>query len=398
VGSPRTSVLVVAGPGEHPDGCREATERHADRLELSLSWREADDEPTLISLLRGVDAHDAVVLASGSLADADPVAAVVCDLDRPVVHVEAGPITHREVVHEACDRVIHGRRRRSFTDALSHLVAEHLRPSATIAYGEHPAQVGDLRLPDRAPDGSAPAPVVVLLHGGYWLDPYERDLMGRLAVALTDTGWATWNVEYRRRGPSGGGWPETLEDACTALDAVADLTSDHPVDHDRVVLVGHSAGAQLALYAATRASAPPDAPGRVPRVSPIGVVSLAGVLDLAAGAADDLADGAVEALIGPLDEHPDRYEVASPIRRLPCGLPLLAVHGPDDHLVPVTQTIAFSEAARSAGDEIEMALIDTPHLDIVDPTGPATPVVSAWLERYAASRGVGRSGADAPSG
>ncbi len=374
----RTDVLVLTGPGERPDGVRAVSERYGGRLGVSVTWRDAEDAARLAAWLRddGPD-HAAVVLASGALSASAEVAAAVRATDRPVVHVDTAAVATWDVVPDACDHAIHGRHRRSFHGALDWLTTRWAHPPTTVAYGPDPVHLGDLRLPD----GGGGAPVVVLLHGGFWLDPWERDLMARLAVRLTANGWATWNVEYRRRGPTGGGWPATLQDACAAVDAVADLAVEHLIDPGRVVLLGHSAGAQLGVYAATRDRAPASAPGRVPRVHPAGIVALAGLLDLEAAVTADLADGAVAAFLGAPQEHPERYAVASPIRRVPLDAPVLAVHGPEDHLVPVAQTTGFSDAARDVGDEVELALVDASHLDMVDPDGPAMEVVSDWLAR-----------------
>jgi acetyl esterase/lipase len=101
----------------------------------------------------------------------------------------------------------------------------------SLAYGDDPNQVGDLRLPT----GEGPYPVAVLLHGGFWRERYRREIMDRLAADLTARGWATWNLEYRRMGASGGGWPATLDDVAAGIDALV----DQPVDLERVTVIGH---------------------------------------------------------------------------------------------------------------------------------------------------------------
>lgn len=378
--SARTSVLVVAGPGERPEGCREAAQRHADLLGLHLDWLEAAAGDELVATIQGPGAgYDVLVLASGDLAGSRAVAEAVEATRRPVVHVDVEVVDHLDVVHRACDHLIHGRHRRSFHGALDWLASEREHPPATIAYGSSPAQVGDLRLPPPA----TPAPIVVLLHGGFWLDPYERDLMGPLAVSLTRGGWATWNVEYRRNGRSGGGWPATLEDACEAVDAVVDLAERFPIDPKRTVLLGHSAGAQLAMYVTARARAPDGAPGTPPRTRPAALISVAGILDLRAAAGAGLGGGAVTALFGPPRDNPERYQLASPIERAPLGVPQLTIHGPDDRLVPVDQTQSYVEAARAAGDVVDAAYPMVHHLDIVAPTGESREAMTAWLDHLA---------------
>src|SRR4051812_20221755 len=120
---------------------------------------------------------------------------------------------------------------------------------ARIAYGPEPLQFGDLRLPP----GPGPHPLAVVVHGGVWMANYNLIHTGHLCVALADAGIASWNVEYRRHGDVGGGWPGTFEDVQLAVRHGQALPD---VDPGRVVLIGHSAGGHLALLAARTASQP----------------------------------------------------------------------------------------------------------------------------------------------
>ena len=96
------------------------------------------------------------------------------------------------------------------------------------------------------PDGPSQK-VVVVVHGGSWKAGFDRRVMRPVCRDLVRRGWAAWNVEYRRMGGGQeGGWPATFEDVAAAVDALADCGA--PVDLDRVVLLGHSAGGTLALH------------------------------------------------------------------------------------------------------------------------------------------------------
>src|SRR4051794_23939254 len=167
-----------------------------------------------------------------------------------------------------------------------------LPPARTVAYGDHPDQVGNLHLP--AGDGG-PWPVVVLVHGGFWRWGWDRTLMTPLARDLASRGFAAWNIEYRRVGQEGGGWPGTLDDVAAAADAVPGLDA---VDPTRAVTIGHSAGGQLALWLAGRHRIVRGAPGAAPRLHPVAAVSQAGVADLARGAEEGLGAGACQDLLG----------------------------------------------------------------------------------------------------
>ena len=118
-----------------------------------------------------------------------------------------------------------------------------------IAYGTAaPEQFGDLRLPA----GSGPFPVVVVVHGGWWRSAYGLTYAGHLCEALTRDGFATWNIEYRRIGNPGGGYPATLYDVTAALGALHELAREHPLDLARVVVTGHSAGGHIAAWLAAK--------------------------------------------------------------------------------------------------------------------------------------------------
>lgn len=238
-----------------------------------------------------------------------------------------------------------------FRWALRHLAFTAAAPGERVRYGKGPEHFGDLRRPTSA----GPHPVALLLHGGFWTDHWRRDLMDGLAVDLTRRGWVTWNVEYRRVG-SGGGWPATGNDVLDAIDAVDTF---HGVTGE-LMLVGHSAGAQLALWAAAKH------PREVSRV-----VSLAGITDLDVAARHRIGGGAVGRLI-----ESDPPSVASPIDHLPLGVPVVLAHAEGDPVVPLDQSRRYAAAARAAGDIVELVEVpSSDHMALIDPVGAWQAVV-----------------------
>jgi pimeloyl-ACP methyl ester carboxylesterase len=223
---------------------------------------------------------------------------------------------------------------------------------ARVAYGREPLQFGDLRVPR----GEGPFPLAVVLHGGYWQATYNLIHTGHLSEAFRDAGIATWNLEYRCVGVPDGGWPAAREDLTLALAFLGEL----PVERTATVLVGHSAGGQLALWAAKRARLP--------------VLALAPVSDVR---------DAVERR-GP-GSAPGRFMAAeqfaegSPIELLPLGVPTIAIHGTDDDDVPYSMSDRYVAAA--AGEAELVTLDGAGHFELIDPLAPVFEHTVAAVKR-----------------
>ncbi|HVF76849.1 MAG TPA: alpha/beta hydrolase [Solirubrobacteraceae bacterium] len=246
------------------------------------------------------------------------------------------------------------------------------RPATRHRYGEHPRQVADLH----RPVGPGPFPVVVVLHGGYWQQPYTKLVMRPLCVDLVQRGYAAFNIEYRRLGREGGGWPQTFDDVATAIDHLAGGgMRDARLDLARVTLLGHSAGGQLALWAAGRPELPADAPGGAPRVVATRVLALAAVSDL-----ESAGRPARMLLGGSPDEVPERWRQADPMRRIPLGVPVGLVHSIDDETVSVQRSRDYAAAAAAAGADVSLAETEGGHRDPIDPVSRAWNVAAGWLE------------------
>jgi acetyl esterase/lipase len=219
--------------------------------------------------------------------------------------------------------------------------------------------------------------VAIVVHGGYWKSQYDRSLMEGLCVDVAARGLAAWNLEYRRVG-GGGGWPETFLDVAAAVDQLAELGT--ALDLSRVVAVGHSAGGQLAFWAAARPGLPDDAPGHAPRVAIIGAVSQAGVLDLTLAAGLMPSSTPTRALMGDPSQNYERYVLASPRERLPLRVPQLVLHGDRDDTVSMRIATSYAAAANQVGDPCELrVLTNTGHFEHIDARAPAWYAARDWL-------------------
>ena len=244
---------------------------------------------------------------------------------------------------------------------------------STHSYGPHSSQSAELFLPR----GAGPFPVAVVVHGGYWKAQYDRSLMEGLCTDLAAHGLAAWNLEYRRVG-RGGGWPETFLDVAAGIDRLAEV--DAELDLTRAVAVGHSAGGQLAFWAAARPGLPEDAPGHGSRVTIAGAVSQAGVLDLTLAAGLTPSSTPTRALLGDPAQNYERYVLASPRERLPLGVPQLLLHGDRDDIVSMRIATSYASAANDAGDACELrVLTNTGHFEHIDARAPAWRAARDWL-------------------
>jgi acetyl esterase/lipase len=226
---------------------------------------------------------------------------------------------------------------------------------------------------------------VIFLHGGFWQSAYNLEYGGHLCQMLAGEGVATWNVEYRRVGEAGGGWPGTLLDVAAATKHVTVLSRSYPLDLSRVVVSGHSAGGHLALWLAARHRVPVESPLHGPVQLPLrGVVSVAGVSDLIAASELGLREeyvGHVSGLMGgTLTQVPERYAAGSPAALLPFGTPQILIHGSEDDVVPLEFSEHFTRQARAAGDDAVCVTIPgADHFEPVDPLTSAYAVVRRSL-------------------
>jgi len=236
---------------------------------------------------------------------------------------------------------------------------------ARIAYGSDPNQFFDLRLPKgRKP----PFPLVINIHGGYWRAKYNLDHAGHLCAALTPQGLATANLEYRRVGNEGGAWPGTFEDIRSAYQFLIQNAKKHNLDASRVVVMGHSAGGQLALCLAAHE----------PRIK--NVISLAGVVDLQRAYELHLSnDAVVEFLRGTPAQVPEHYREADPMQLSIRQARQYLILGLTDIDVPteLSRNYVSDKLKRVGHDREDVHLVELQHADHFDLIDPGS---KAWKE------------------
>jgi acetyl esterase/lipase len=238
--------------------------------------------------------------------------------------------------------------------------------NARIAYGNDANQFGDLWLP--ATPG--PHPTVIVIHGGYWRARYDLAYFGHCCADLAAHGIAAWNIEYRRVGNAGGGWPGTFQDVAAAANYLRTIAPSYQLQLNTLTALGHSAGGHLALWLAARHRLNLDE--GLALADPIvvtKVVALAAVSDLQSAWQRGLSNGAAAELVGGTpQEFPERYKQGSPAALLPLGVRQYLVHGRADDAVPFEISEQYVAKARTLADPAELIeLENTGHFECVDP-------------------------------
>ena len=229
-----------------------------------------------------------------------------------------------------------------------------------LSYGPDPNQFGDLRLPATR----GPHPVIMNIHGGFWRMKYDLAHAGHLCAALKKSGIATWNLEYRRVGNPGGGWPATFEDIKSGYHFLLQIAEPYGLDTNRLLLMGHSAGGQLALCLAGHEH-------KIDRA-----VSLAGVVDLRRAWELKLSHDAVgEFMSGSPQQVPEHYREASPAN-LTIAAQQLLVHGTEDDTVPLEISKSYVQSKQANGEKVELlSLAKAGHFDLIDPSSQVWAVI-----------------------
>ncbi len=238
-------------------------------------------------------------------------------------------------------------------------------PDQRVAYGADPNQFLEVRVPRI----TGPHPVLLNIHGGYWRAKYDLAHAGHLCESLRAAGVATFNTEYRRVGNAGGGWPGTFEDIRSAYRIALQEHSRFHLDLDRLVVMGHSAGGQLALCLAAHES------------SVRGAISLAGLVDLRKAFALHLSsDAVVEFLGGKPEAVPEHYREADPTELSIPKAHQWLLHGTDDDTVPPEFSRDYVARKKKAGESVD--LLEIPHaghFDLINPASAAFKQVTSTV-------------------
>jgi 3-dehydroquinate dehydratase-2 len=360
-------ILIINGPNLNLLGTREPDtygsdtlrslenewQSHAARVRVGIATFQSNHEGAIIDAIQAAAGRfDGIILNAGALTHYSyAIYDAVMAVGIPMVEVHISNIHEREewrhhsVLSDAAIATIYGRGTGGYVDAIDLLTAHITMPHAIYSYGDGPDDLMDVRTADI----EGPAPVAVIIHGGFWRDVWKRDTMAPLCAAVAQLGWSTVNVEYSR---GRGSFPRAIDDIARAIQWVRDNAEEYSFDTNRIVVIGHSAGGYLALKAAHTDP------------SLAGVIALAPVTDLVAISLSRPDDDPAEAFIGSnRDIDPALWEKAS-LSGAPL-VPVHLIHGTNDN------TVLPSHTASYVSDHSEMAsatmVEDVDHMGIVDP-------------------------------
>jgi acetyl esterase/lipase len=252
-----------------------------------------------------------------------------------------------------------------------------------VAYGAGPSQFAELWLPK----AKGPHPVVIVLHGGCWQKEVAGlGYMNAAAQDLAARGMAVWSVEYRGVDEPGGGYPGTFQDVAAGIDRLRAEAPGHDLDLSKVVILGHSAGGHLGLWAAGRPNLAKSSP--LYKADPLPISAVVGV-----GALPDLehtdkaialvcGENIVGRLTGPASPaHADVFGDTSPVNLAPLHVPAVLVHGVYDPIAPPWIGMDYRKAAGAKGDKVDLVAIpNAGHFELVWPGAPAWQEVAKLIE------------------
>jgi acetyl esterase/lipase len=225
-------------------------------------------------------------------------------------------------------------------------------PDVVVSWGPGERDIAEVQL------GGDDRPLVLLVHGGFWRPTYDCTHLRAMAHGIAAEGYTAAALEYRRIP---GNPDATLADVRVALRVLpVELRGRHD---GRVVVMGHSAGGHLALWAASVA----------PASGLVATVALAPVADLVAADAAGLGSGAVRDFLG---TDPATRGDLDPARVVSASTPVTLLHGADDDVVPVGQSQAYGVAHPQA---VVRALPGVGHFGLIDPGSSAWPFVVGAL-------------------
>ena len=240
-----------------------------------------------------------------------------------------------------------------------------------IPYGDHPAQVLDIYLPD---EGEGPFPLVVHIHGGGFAIGDKRDDHMDAYLGGIKLGFAVASVEYRLSGVAP--FPAAVVDCRESIRFIKEHAAEYSIDPERIGLIGGSAGGNLCAMLAMNVAngefpgeskdasftQTPSVKTAVCQFGPMnfGTMEAQARCNGVSAMHDDPVDMPESAYIGsPINEEAaDIIAQANPATYISEAMsPVLVQHGTMDQLVPFEQSVEFVNAIFAKGEAAKLTYV-----------------------------------------
>jgi acetyl esterase/lipase len=210
----------------------------------------------------------------------------------------------------------------------------------------------DVRLDVYSPPAGANHPVIFFVHGGRWSE-LTKELFAPVATKLLPEGIVVVIPDHTLHPHAR--YEQMTHEVAAALSWTLENVERYGGDPERVVVAGHSSGAQLlglAVMAPRFLSAYGHSQAEV-----CGMIGISGGYDLDAQYAFERAKGSDAPVMTAVMGGRENFTVASPINYVQPGLPpMLLIHGDEDPTIPVSTSIDFHAALQKAGVQSELKI------------------------------------------
>lgn len=209
------------------------------------------------------------------------------------------------------------------------------------AYAPHARQKMNVYLPKGRTEET---PVVLLIHGGFWVDGDKNDFV-LIQQQLLNMKIASVNINYRYVSPTHD-YRGLMEDLSLALSHVKAKASDWGIRGGDYHLIGFSAGGHMALLYGYTVKKPGEVASVISVAGPVGLTADLLSNPVVAGLALDPLEWLTGAPLPISETDPNfvKYMAVSPISYVEQAVPTLLLHGTADEIVPFSQSQNLKDA------------------------------------------------------
>jgi len=211
-----------------------------------------------------------------------------------------------------------------------------------VAYGTDTAQKMDVYLPGVR--SITETKVLIVIHGGAWFSGDKSEFTEFVpALKKRLSNYAMFNINYRLAKVGGNFFPTQEDDVKAAVNYIYSKAEEYKINKDKIVLLGASAGAHLALQEAYK-----NDQGKIKAV-----VDFFGPADMTAlyNFSPSITRSLMQLLLsGAPTSNPQMYQLSSPINFVSAqSPPTIILHGGKDDVVPIASSVQLKDKLQANG-------------------------------------------------